>query len=100
MTNAHKLAQNIINSDYDFVIKHSNRYVIKTCANKRAKIKISREWETFKPPYMNCKKSDDIIHTINLCRQKYPSDDILLQAYDKDTEMMEIYKIFDSCEDI
>jgi hypothetical protein len=78
------LVKHIVLSDYVTEIKHTNRYVVKS-GNLKPK------WVHYK----TLKSSDEEqIHShIQTCKYQYPESDILLKAYDSDTEMIEIYKI-------
>lgn len=80
------LVTHIITNNYRLDIKHSNTYNYKNN-------KIHRAWIHFNsfeyPSY------DNIIDSVILCRTYHPYDDILLQAYDKETEILEVHQILE-----
>lgn len=78
------LVNHIKSNDLKPIIKYGNRFIVK---NNTA----IRKWYVFKELH----DAESISQTIFDCKKENPSNDILLEAYDKDTDMIEVYKLFE-----
>ena len=76
------LVSHIIKNDYKPCIKYGNQKIdIK---------KERRSWKTYKSS-----SQKHLMNDLLSCKSTFPMCDILLEAYDKETEILEVYQVFD-----
>lgn len=76
------LVSHIIKNDYKPCIKYGNHKIDKN--------KEQRSWKTYKSS-----SQKHLMNDVLSCKSSFPMCDILLEAYDKETEILEVYQIFD-----